>query len=101
MALWRRCLVLASTLLLFCGSSRDAGSALEIIARGHIWATYEVALAGFNLGEFRLSASFQGSSYEMQAEGRFALLTGWFYSATGTTRSTGRQDMEAPETGAG
>lgn len=89
--------MLASTLLLFCGSSRDAGSAAEIIARGRIWATYEVALAGFNLGEFRLSASFQGPSYEMQAEGRFALLTGWFYSASGTTTSTGRLTERGPE----
>ena len=97
MALGRPCAILASTLLLFCGSSKDAGSAEEVIARGRIWATYEVALAGFSLGEFRLTASFQGPSYEMQAEGRFALLTGWFYSASGSTTSTGRLTEDGPE----
>lgn len=60
-------------------------------------ATYAVELAGFNLGEFRLSASFQGSTYEMQAKGRFSILTGWFYSATGTTTSTGHLTKAGPE----
>ena len=97
MILKRPCLFLVATLLLVCNSSRDAGSAEEIIARGHIWATYKVGLAGFNLGQFRLSASFQGPLYEVHAEGRFALLNGWFYSAAGTTTSTGRLTEAGPE----
>ena len=32
----------------------------------------------------------------MQAEGRFALLTGWFYCASGSTTSTGRLTEEGP-----
>jgi hypothetical protein len=97
MILGRSCSLIVGIPLLLCGLWRDAGSAQEVIARGQIWATYKVGLAGVNLGEFHLSVSFQGPTYEMHAEGRFSLLLGWVYSATGTTTSTGSLTRAGPE----
>ena len=97
MILRRSCSLVVGILLLLFGSLRDAGSAQEVIARGQVWATYNVDLAGLNLGEFHLNVIFQGPTYEMHAEGRFSLLLGWVYSATGTTTSTGSLTREGPE----
>jgi len=52
--------VFVGTLFLFCGSVRDGGSVEEVRAGDQILATYQVDLAGFNLDEFRLTATFQG-----------------------------------------
>ena len=84
-------------LLLLCGSSRDGGSAQEIPAGGQILATYHIYLAGFNLGEFRLTATFQGSNYKMQGKGRFSILGGLLYRGSGTTKSTGKLTKAGPE----
>ena len=97
MTLRRSGLLLTAILLLFCGSSRDAGSTEEVPPEGQISATYRIDLAGFDLGEFHLSAKFKGSTYEMQGEGRFSLLVGGLYSAAGTTTSTGRLTKMGPE----
>jgi hypothetical protein len=93
----RRGLFLTATLLLALGSSQGGGSAEELPAQGQILATYEVDLVGFNLGEFRLSEKFKGSTYDMQADGRFSLLLGGLYRATGTTASTGKLTKVGPE----
>ena len=93
----RHGLFLIATLLLVLEPSQGGGAAEELPAHGQILATYEVDLAGFNLGEFRLSAKFKGSTYDMQADGRFSLLVGGLYRATGTTTSTGKLTKVGPE----
>jgi hypothetical protein len=88
---------LVGILLLLCGSLSDAGSAEEVIARGQIWATYDVDLAGFNLGQARFRARFQASTYQLQGKGRFSLLAGQLYSGAGTTTSNGKLAKTEPE----
>lgn len=90
-------LILATALLLLLGSSQHGGSAEQLPPQGQILATYEVDLAGFNLGEFRLSAKLNGPNYDMEADGRFSLLLGALYRATGTTTSTGRLTKMGPD----
>jgi len=97
MRLRRYGVVLAGTLFLFFGSSWDGDSAEEVRAGDQIRATYEIDLAGFTLGEFGLTATFQGTSYELQAKGRFSLLRGRLYSGAGTTKSAGKLREAGPE----
>jgi hypothetical protein len=54
-----------------------------------IVATYRVDLAGFNLGDFRLTTDFRGSGYEMRGEGRFSVLEGLLFRWQGSTASKG------------
>jgi len=56
---------------------------------GRLVASYDAGLAGINLGEFQVTATLAGSSYKMAAQGRFSLLAGLIYKATGTTTSNG------------
>jgi hypothetical protein len=87
----RRLAVIAlGALLGFCSSLRDLGLAEETSGRGQITATYRVDLAAFNLGYFHLSAKLKGQAYELQAQGRFSLITGMLYRASGRTTSTGK-----------
>lgn len=62
----------------------------EVPTEGRILANYQVDLAGFSLGEVRLSAKFQGSSYQMEGKGRFSLFLGRTYKSSGSTASAGR-----------
>jgi Protein of unknown function (DUF3108) len=75
-------------MLLFPGLSR--APAEEAPTKGKILAVYEVNLAGFSLGEFRLRARFQGSSYELKGEGSFSLFFGQIYKASGDATSAGK-----------
>jgi hypothetical protein len=52
-------------------------------------ATYDAGLAGMSLGTFKVIATFDGGAYQMAADGRFSLLAGLLYSATGKTTSRG------------
>jgi hypothetical protein len=97
MILRRSSSFLVGILLLLCGSLSDAGSAEEVLARGQIWATYDVDLAGFNLGQARFRARFQGSTYQLQGKGRFSLLAGQLYSGAGNTTSNGKLAKTEPE----
>jgi len=54
-----------------------------------IVAVYRVDLAGFNLGDFRLTTDFRGSGYEMRGEGRFSVLEGLLFRWQGSTASKG------------
>ncbi|ODS02524.1 hypothetical protein AUC71_14805 [Methyloceanibacter marginalis] len=54
-------------------------------------------LAGINLGEFTVTAAYSASAYEMAADGRFSLLAGLLYKATGKTTSNGRLTEESPQ----
>ncbi|HUW73918.1 MAG TPA: DUF3108 domain-containing protein [Methyloceanibacter sp.] len=56
---------------------------------GRLVASYDAGLAGINLGEFQVTARLGGSSYAMAAQGRFSLLGGLVFKATGKTTSNG------------
>jgi hypothetical protein len=60
-------------------------------------ATYRVDLAALNLGEFHVNADFSGSRYEMRAKGRFSLMRGMLYEATGKTMSKGEWSRGGPQ----
>jgi Protein of unknown function (DUF3108) len=63
---------------------------------GRIVATYDAGLAGISLGEFKVTATLAGSAYEMAAQGRFSLLAGLLYKATGKTTSNGTLTSASP-----
>lgn len=52
-------------------------------------AKYDAGLAGINLGEFKMIASFAGTAYEVKAHGKFSLLGGLVFKASGETTSSG------------
>ena len=62
-----------------------------------ITAVYRVDLAGFNLGDFRLTTQFSGDDYEMRGEGRFSVLEGLIFDWRGTTASKGKFTGSGPE----
>jgi hypothetical protein len=71
--------------------------AQEATAGSQIKATYRVDLSALNLGEFNLTASLKGSAYEVRAKGRFSLLAGMLYRASGNTMSKGRLSKAGPQ----
>lgn len=85
------------TLIVVWGSPGDYALAEDFPSRSTLLATYRVDLAALNLGEFHLSAKFNGSEYELRAKGRFSLLAGIIYRASGVTRSTGKLTKAGPE----
>ena len=74
--------------------SAYAENGLSTAAR--ITAVYRVDLAGFNLGDFKLTTTFRGEEYQMRGEGRFTILQGLVYEWRGVTASTGRVTSEGP-----
>ena len=85
--------VLAGVLLLVGGASRaeNAGAA------SRLQATYEMSLGVFDLGDFRLTANFDGPRYTMQANAKFELLKGLLFRGGGTTRSAGVLTDKGPK----
>jgi hypothetical protein len=83
--------------LLLLSLSRDAGSAETFPAQGQVVATYDVALAGFSLGQFELKVRFQGPSYQMKGGGRFSLFLGRTHKSQGKVTSTRRLRSAGPE----
>lgn len=85
--------VLAGVLLLVVGASRaeNAGAA------SRLQATYEMSLGVFDLGDFRLTANFDGARYTMQANAKFELLKGLLFRGGGTTRSAGVLTDKGPK----
>ena len=79
-----------AALLWLCSSLRDLGLAEETPERAQIAATYRVDLAAFNLGDFHFTAKLKGRAYELRAQGRFSLISGMIYRASGRTTSTGK-----------
>lgn len=88
---------LAGVLLLSAGLGRSGDAAETFPAEGRIVATYDVALAGFSLGELRLDARFAGPSYKMKGEGKFSLFLGKTYESGGSAASAGRLGGQGPE----
>jgi hypothetical protein len=98
----RHFLSLATVAVLTCGlgGAPSGDSALaenRVGSANRIVAVYRVDLAGFNLGNFRLTTQFRGSDYEMRGEGRFSVLQGLIFEWRGTTASKGRFSGSAPE----
>ena len=89
--------VVLGALLIFCGPSGDHGWAQKTRAGGQILATYRVDLAGFSLGEFHLTVTFQGIAYEIEGNGRFSLLAGALYRGEGVATSAGKLTKAGPE----
>jgi hypothetical protein len=61
-----------------------------------IKASYRVDLSALNLGEFNLTADLNGSEYEVHARGKFSLLAGMLYRASGETESKGQLVKAGP-----
>jgi Protein of unknown function (DUF3108) len=69
----------------------------SLSSASRIIAIYQVELAGFNLGKFRLTTTFRGDDYEMRGEGRFSILEGLVYEWRGATASSGRVTSSGPQ----
>ncbi len=98
----RHCLSLAAVAALSCalGGHLPADSALaeSAVAGANLIVTvYRVDLAGFNLGDFRVTTTLRGDDYEMRGEGRFKILEGLIYEWRGVTASSGRVTNAGPE----
>jgi hypothetical protein len=98
----RHCLSLAAVAALTCGLGGSpltdrALAEVGIATASQVVAIYRVELAGFNLGDFRLTAKFHGPDYEMRGEARFSILQGLIYEWHGTTASTGKMTSAGPE----
>jgi hypothetical protein len=102
MAISQHCLSLAAVALLTCGlgvapSGHSAYAENSLGSANRITAVYRVDLAGFNLGDFRLTTQFSGNAYEMRGEGRFSVLEGLIFDWRGTTASKGKFTGSGPE----
>lgn len=90
-------IVLTGLAFLLLASVRDEVSGEENRAKARIEATYRVDWAGMNLGEFTVNATVKDSAYAMQAKGKFSVLAGLVYRASGVTTSTGRLTSLGPK----
>jgi hypothetical protein len=102
MANTRSCLSLAAVAVLTCGLGRgpsgdSAFAENSIGSANRITAVYRVDLAGFDLGDFRLTTQFRGDDYEMRGEGRFSVLEGLIFDWRGITASKGKFTGSGPE----
>ncbi len=102
MASARHFLSLAAVAVLTCGlgggpAGDSAFAESRLGSANRITAVYRVDLAGFNLGDFRLTTQFRGTDYEMRGEGRFSVLSGLVFDWRGTTSSKGRFNGTGPE----
>jgi len=88
--------ILAALLFVGIAPGRSAGEVVRP-EPGRVVATYDAALAGISLGSFKVIAKFDESDYEIAADGRFSLLAGLLYSATGKTTSSGALTQAAPQ----
>jgi hypothetical protein len=96
MALLRAWVVVLAALVGAWGLWHAGSLAAGGPSRDQIRATYRVDLSALNLGELHLTASFNGSAYEMQAKGKFSLITGMLYRASGKTMSKGEWSKRGP-----
>ena len=83
-------------LLILGGSCRHEASAEDVVSGADIRAAYRVTLAGISLGKFHLNAELKGTDYELNAKGKFSLLAGILYEASGNTSSSGTFTKEGP-----
>jgi len=98
----RHCLSLAAVAALTCGLGGNfpadtAYAENSLFSARRIIAVYRVDLAGFNLGDFRVTTTIRGDDYQMRGEGRFKILEGLIYEWRGVTSSSGRVTSAGPE----
>ena len=98
----RHCLSFAAVAALTCGLGGNfpadtAHAENSLSSARRIVAVYRIDLAGFNLGDFRLTTIFRGDDYEMRGEGRFSVLEGLVYEWRGVTANSGRVTSTGPE----
>jgi hypothetical protein len=93
---WCHSVLLAT--LLGCGISSPTALAEESTVTGmRIAVGYRIDLDNFNLGNFRFTASLNGSDYRVQGAGHFSILGGLFYDLRTTTASSGKVTSAGPE----
>lgn len=92
----RMSVIVAALLLMSVTPGPTAGEAARP-EPGRIVATYDVRVAGINLGAFKVSTTIKGNVYKVVAKGRLSLLGGLIYSATGRTTSSGTLTQAAPQ----
>ena len=97
----RYCLSLIAVAALTCGLGGNIPMGSANAENGsstpsQITAVYQVSLAGFNLGDFRLTTAFHGDDYEMHGEARFSVLQGLIYAWHGITAGTGHVTSAGP-----
>ena len=88
---------LAGLLLLACGASQAENAASQATATSKLQATYDMSLGPFDLGDFELTASFDGPQYDMEAKAKFEILKGLLFRGGGKTRSAGTLTDDGPE----
>ncbi|HEY8276514.1 MAG TPA: DUF3108 domain-containing protein [Methyloceanibacter sp.] len=92
------CLRLAAVGALTCGLGGSPANAENTITTANqVVAVYRVDLAGFNLGNFTVTARFKGDDYEMRGVGNFSILQGIIYEWKGTTLAKGKMTNGGPE----
>jgi hypothetical protein len=64
---------------------------------GRVVATYDAALAGINLGDFKVTTTIKKSGYKVAAKGSFSMFSGLVYKATAKTMSSGTFTQAAPQ----
>ena len=84
-----RVIVLVLAVLL-CGAQYELCAARESSQRLELAATYRVEFGAFNLGDFHLTATLEGPKYKLKAKGKFSVVGGMIYRASGKTEATGK-----------
>lgn len=97
----RHCWSLVGVAALTCGLggtfegigayAEDAGD------RARIVAVYKVNVGSFNLGNFKVTTTVRGDSYDVRGAGRFSILEGLIFAWNGSTVSRGRVTPKGPE----
>jgi hypothetical protein len=77
------------------GAPADAENGITTASQ--VVAVYRVDLAGFNLGNFTVTAKFRGDDYDLRGVGNFSILQGIIYDWKGTTLGKGKMTNEGPE----
>jgi hypothetical protein len=79
------------------GGQHDLCIARERAEQVQVTATYRVEFGAFNLGDFHLTATLSGAKYDLRAKGRFSLISGLIYQASGKTAATGKLSKNGAE----
>ncbi len=94
------CLLLAGSMLPSPVASEAAGSLKDPPPpplQGQIQASYDVGVANIDLGTVDVTATFGSKDYALTADGKFSLLAGLLYKATGKTTSKGTLSNFSPK----
>jgi uncharacterized protein DUF3108 len=97
----RHCMSLAAVAALTLGLGpaleKHAHAEAPAATAARITAVYHVKVGNFNLGNFSVTTTLDGSGYRMRGEGKFSILEGLVYKWQGVTASTGQVTEAGPE----